>query len=55
MDLEDLDREVLKGAIDTLALALTCHGHYWTDGERTIYEQALAILGEPVEPEDDPG
>jgi hypothetical protein len=33
------------GALDSLALALTTYGHTWTDGERAIYEEATFALG----------
>lgn len=32
---------LIIGALDSLAMALINHGHTWTDGERTIYEQAI--------------
>lgn len=35
---------LIHGALDSLAVALTEYNHVWTDGERTIYEQALGIL-----------
>lgn len=36
--------QVILGALDTVATALTGHGHTWTDGERTIYEYAVGLL-----------
>lgn len=36
------------GALDSLGVALSEHEHQWTEGERTIYEQACAILGHPA-------
>lgn len=38
------DRNLILGALDSLATALTEHGHEWTDGERTIYEEAVRLL-----------
>lgn len=35
---------LVLGAVDSLALALTDHGHSWTDGERAIYELAIDKL-----------
>lgn len=35
---------LILGALDSCAVALADHGHEWTDGERTIYEQAVEIL-----------
>jgi len=35
---------LVLGALDSCAVALADHGHKWTDGERTIYEQAAEIL-----------
>ena len=31
-------------ALDALALALSNHGHVWTDDERRYYEEAIASL-----------
>ncbi len=54
-------KSLVTGALDTLASALTKHGHTWTDGERAIYEEALIAMGIPrrqITPErygDEPG
>lgn len=36
---------LLVGALDSLAIALSEHGHNWTAGERAIYEEAIRALG----------
>ena len=36
--------EVCRKTLDLLALALTEHGHAWTDEERTEYEHAILVL-----------
>lgn len=36
--------QIILGALDTLAMALTEHGHTWTEGEKEIYEQAVAAI-----------
>ena len=47
------NNHLIVGALDTLAVALTEHGHIWTDGERAIYEQAIAAAKmEPLPRED---
>jgi hypothetical protein len=38
------DHLLILGALDSMAVALTDHGHCWTEGEREIYEQAIACL-----------
>lgn len=43
------EKQLILGALDSLAVALTSHGHVWTDGERAIYEQASQLLS--AEPE----
>lgn len=41
-------RQLILGALDSLAAALADHDHHWTEGEREIYEQAVAVVaGEP--------
>lgn len=35
---------LVLGALDSLGIALTQHGHVWTVGERAIYEAAIEIL-----------
>lgn len=49
------DKQLVLGALDSLATALAQHGHQWTEGERAIYEQATTALGRPSEPDDDDG
>lgn len=36
--------DVAIHALDALGLALSNHGHHWTERERTLYEQAIKIL-----------
>ena len=36
--------QLMLGALDSLGVALTEHGHMWTVGEREIYEQATAKI-----------
>ena len=43
-EMTDDDRKLVLGALDSLAVALADHGHKWSDGERTIYDQAVAIV-----------
>jgi len=56
--LDELARQMVIGALDTLACALTEGGHIWTEGERAIYEQATGIMGVQesrfIETDDDP-
>jgi hypothetical protein len=47
--LSELDRQLLIGALDSLGKALTDYGHYWTEGERAIFEEALSLLDKGVE------
>ena len=35
---------LVLGALDSCAVALADHDHHWTEGERTIYEQAVEML-----------
>ena len=44
MNIKDEDAMLVLGALDSLAVALSEHNHKWSDGERTIYEQAAAIV-----------
>lgn len=39
------ERNLILGALDSLAVALAEHGHEWTVGEREIYVQAVSLLG----------
>ena len=36
--------EIIIRALDILALALADHHHQWTDEERRLYEEAIAML-----------
>jgi hypothetical protein len=38
-------KNLILGALDSLALALAEHDHIWTQGERAIYEEATVMLG----------
>jgi len=38
------DLYLVQGALDSLGVALADHNHEWSDGERTIYEQATSII-----------
>lgn len=44
MDLNDEDRDLIVGALDSLGIALSQHDHLWTDGEKCVYEAACEIL-----------
>lgn len=44
LQLKPEDAALVLGALDSMAVALTDHGHDWTEGERTIYEQAVAMV-----------
>lgn len=50
----NLDKQLILGALDSLALALTNHGHTFSEGERAIYEQARELLGAERMMEDEP-
>lgn len=52
-DAASANNSLIIGALDTLGTALTNHGHVWTDGERTIYEQAMAAAQEQQRPRED--
>lgn len=43
--LNEEQRQVVLGALDSLATALTERGHTWSEGERAIYDQATELLG----------
>ena len=47
------DLMMIQGALDSLGVALSDHGHHWSDGERAIYERAVEVIGtafgDPVE------
>jgi hypothetical protein len=38
------DKDLIVGALDSLGVALADHGHQWTDGERAIYEESIKTL-----------
>lgn len=48
--LDEAQRNAVLGALDSLGAALAASGHEWTDGERAIYEQAVAALGAKIQP-----
>lgn len=44
MKISEDDRQIVIGALNSLGVALANHGHEWTVGERTIYEEAINVL-----------
>lgn len=48
--LDEAQRNTVLGALDSLGAALAASGHEWTEGERAIYEQAVAALGAKLQP-----
>lgn len=38
------EANLIIGALDSLGVALADHRHQWSDGERAIYEEAVALL-----------
>lgn len=38
------DLYLFEGALNSLGVALIDYNHQWSDGERTIYEQAIEII-----------
>lgn len=42
--INELDQQIILGALDTLGTALADHEHEWTEGERAIYEQAVECV-----------
>lgn len=38
------DKDLILGALDSLAVALTEHEHTWSDGERAIYDRAIELV-----------
>ena len=44
MKISESDRQLVLGALDSLAVTLAHYDHEWTVGERTIYDGALKIL-----------
>lgn len=47
-----VNNHIILGALDSLGTALAEHGHMWTDGEREIYEQAVAAAKQEPLPRD---
>ncbi len=43
MKISESDRQLVLGALDSLALTLADYEDEWTVGERTIYDEALKI------------
>ena len=43
--LTEEELNLVLGALDSLAMALTNYGHTWTEGERAIYEESTLVLG----------
>jgi hypothetical protein len=39
-------KKTIKDALDVLSLALAGHNHAWTNKERSLYEEAIYLLGE---------
>ncbi len=44
------DIYLVEGALNSLGVALTDYDHQWSNGERTIYEQAIEILRKSAVP-----
>ncbi len=38
-------KKTIKDALDALGLALAGHNHAWTNKERSLYEEAIYLLG----------
>lgn len=38
------ERQLIVGALDSLGVSLLEHHHVWSDGERSIYEEAMRLL-----------
>lgn len=48
--LDEVDRNIVIGALDTMAIELTQQKHTWDNGQRAIYEEALKIMqAHPIE------
>lgn len=45
--LTEEQRQNVLGALDSLGTVLAKYGHTWTDGERAIYELAVAAVTKP--------
>ena len=44
MKISESDRQLVLGALDSLAVTLADYDHGWVVGERTICDEALKIL-----------
>ena len=44
LKLDEDDRNLILGALDSLGVSLTNHDHQWTPGEVAIYEEAIGLL-----------
>ena len=42
--LTDKKAQIITKTLDRLGIALADHNHQWTDEERGLYEEAIAIL-----------
>jgi hypothetical protein len=49
----NLDKNLILGALDSLAVALINYDHTWTEGELAIYDQSRELLGEAPVQEDE--
>lgn len=47
-DAASANNHIILGALDTLGIALSGHGHTWSAGEREIYEQAIAAVKQEI-------
>jgi hypothetical protein len=44
MTINEEDRQLILGALDTLGTKLADYGHEWSEGERAIYEMAVECV-----------
>lgn len=44
MNITKEQASLIQGALDSMGVALTNHGHEWSAGERAVYEEATAAL-----------
>lgn len=44
MKLSREDIHIIIGALNSLGIALVEYNHIWTNGQRSIYEEAIKIL-----------
>ena len=42
--LDEMERQLVFGALDSLGVTLSDHDHEWTEGERAIYEAAVECI-----------